>query len=137
MERSKEDYIFECENGQVYGIPKNTKCCLICKHCTSILYDYTNGPYMFSCGIGEKEEECMNCNSFELQEGTLTVEEYEAKINSTEYIERQKTINEAVEKLMNDKEFTEKIEQAMKAAMILNAVRVPKGFLSKVFGKKK
>lgn len=99
MERSNKDYIFECENGTVYGIPYDTKCCLICKHCTDIWYDYTNGPYMFSCELNEDTRECINCNSFELQEDTLTVEEYEKKINSKEYKEQQKQIEEIIKKV--------------------------------------
>ena len=136
MDRSKQDYIFECENGTVYGIPKNTKCCLICKHCTSILYDYTNGPYMFSCGIGEKEEECMNCNSFELEEGTMTVEEYEAKINSPEYIEKQRIAkeiaDEMIAKMSEDENFTSKM---FNLRFSQNAIKVAKGFLKNIFGK--
>lgn len=143
MEKSKQDYIFECENGTVYAIPYNKKCCLICKHCTDIWYDYTNGPYMFDCGIDSEYANEMsnqagdNCKCFVLDENTLTVEEYEAKINSPEYIEQQKKINEAIEKLANDKEFQEKYEQAMRAALILSAVRIPKGFISKALGKEK
>ena len=122
MERSKQDYIYECENGTVYCVYRNTKHCLICKHCTDVFYDYTNGPYMFFCGIDEDTDECINCNSFELEENTLTVEEYEEKIKSPEYIEEQKARKENVDKLLNDKEFMEKIKKAIWAATIISAM---------------
>lgn len=77
MVRSKDDYVFECENGKLYGIPKDKKCCLICKHCTDLFYDYTNGPYMFFCELDEDTDECDNCESFELSKGAITFEEYE------------------------------------------------------------
>lgn len=133
MERSKQDYIYECENGTIYGIPKNTKCCLICKHCTDMFYDYTNGPYMFFCGIDEDTDECINCNSFELREDAITVEEYENKINSPEYIEEQKAIKENVDKLLNNKELMEKINKAIWAAPFINAMLRDVNFLKQTF----
>ena len=77
MENEK-DYIFECENGKVYVIPYDKKCCLTCKHCESIISDYVKGPCFCFCGCGN---ECsfhfgFNCNQFELEENTLTVKEY-------------------------------------------------------------
>lgn len=41
---------FKCENGKTYEVPD--KCCLTCKHCTDIWYDYTNGPYATFCSKG-------------------------------------------------------------------------------------
>lgn len=42
-------------------------CCLFCKHCTDVFWDYTNGPYMFmgdccdgnfeTCGMFDEEVE--------------------------------------------------------------------------------
>ena len=138
MEKSKQDYIFECENGTVYGIPKDKKCCLICKHCTSMLYDYTNGPYMFNCEMDEDTDECENCESFELQEGTLTVGEYEEKINSPEHKQQQKEFEEHLKELQNDKEFQEKYLKLLEQAfmeILSNAPKLPEGFISKAFGK--
>lgn len=34
------------------------KCCLFCKHCTDIWWDYTNGPYMLSCEIFHCPKDC-------------------------------------------------------------------------------
>lgn len=34
---------------------KNDKDCLFCKHCSDVLWDYTNGPYMFFCDKDKKE----------------------------------------------------------------------------------
>lgn len=76
--KNEDDYIFECENGKVYGISYDKKCCLICKHCTDLFYDYTNGPYMCFCKFQNKSCDDFgdNCNQFELKEDTLTVKEY-------------------------------------------------------------
>lgn len=40
---------FKCANGYTYVVKDRT--CLVCKHCTDILYDYTNGPYMAFCEL--------------------------------------------------------------------------------------
>lgn len=49
---------FECENGHTYMAFNNS--CVFCKHC-DILWDYTNGPYMFLCSAGGKPERCGLC----------------------------------------------------------------------------
>lgn len=81
------DYVWIRSDGNVYGL-KPRKCCLICKHCTDIFWDYTHGPYMVVC---EKSEMSGNeesnfpeetnlgteCDLFELEDGTMTVSEYE------------------------------------------------------------
>ena len=41
------------------------KCCAFCSHCTDLLYDYTNGPYLFLCDIDRKPSEWQTCNEFE------------------------------------------------------------------------
>ena len=53
---------FECANGSVYLLPKSH--CGFCKHCFDILYDYTNGPYMFFCDL-ECEGGHEACGKFE------------------------------------------------------------------------
>ena len=50
---------FKCENGKVYLLPE--KHCAFCEHCTDLLFDYTNGPYLFICNLGKEYE---NCDSF-------------------------------------------------------------------------
>ena len=70
------EYIFECENGSVYACAP--PCCLICKKCTDIYWDYTNGPYMCMC----KElydNSNRDCDMFELDADAETVEEYEKR----------------------------------------------------------
>lgn len=52
--------IFKSENGFSYDFPENH--CIFCKHCTGIIYDYTNGPYMFFCEL--EKESYATCNSF-------------------------------------------------------------------------
>ena len=44
---------FKCKDGFIQGptvIAPDT-CCLFCKHCDDIFWDYTNGPYLLSCEI--------------------------------------------------------------------------------------
>lgn len=60
---------FKCANGITYELPENH--CVFCEHCTDIIYDYSNGPYMFlcdkccegyeTCGEFEEEKE-VRCN---------------------------------------------------------------------------
>ena len=45
---------FKCENGWTYLCPD--KSCLFCGHCDCILWDYTNGPYMVFCAVGDPDE---------------------------------------------------------------------------------
>lgn len=33
---------------------KNDKDCLFCDHCSDIFWDYSNGPYMIICDLGEE-----------------------------------------------------------------------------------
>ena len=33
----------------------NDKDCLFCEHCTDVFWDYSNGPYMIICDIGEEQ----------------------------------------------------------------------------------
>ena len=35
------------EDGSVWDMPAIH--CVFCKHCTDVIYDYSNGPYMFMC----------------------------------------------------------------------------------------
>ena len=39
------------EIGVTVRAPEN--CCLFCKHCTDVFWDYSNGPYMLFCNIHE------------------------------------------------------------------------------------
>lgn len=41
----------------------STKSCFICKHCTDIFYDATNGPYLAICDMG-KDADSDECNDF-------------------------------------------------------------------------
>jgi hypothetical protein len=38
--------LYECPNGRTYAA--HQKSCIFCRHC-DIIWDYTNGPYMFTC----------------------------------------------------------------------------------------
>lgn len=57
--------LYECDSGKVYYMPERH--CVFCKHCETIWYDYTNGPYMFGCEFNT-EDECLDydsCGRFE------------------------------------------------------------------------
>lgn len=43
---------FDGEGYTIYAYPKS---CFFCKHCTDIFYDFTNGPYSFSCDLDSIE----------------------------------------------------------------------------------
>ena len=88
------DYVWIRSDGKVYGL-KTRKICLICKHCTDIFWDYTHGPYMVICEESEKtcnsesnlpEETNLGteCNLFEIEDGVMTVSEYERKRQAKE-----------------------------------------------------
>ena len=51
------------ENFQCYA-PDN--CCLFCRHCSDVYWDYTNGPYMFFCEL--KKEDWKTCDKFEVED---------------------------------------------------------------------
>lgn len=61
--------LFKAVTGLTYVAPEN--CCLFCKHCNSILVDYTNGPYHTDCEFNFYDEEHQtpgNCEKFEAEE---------------------------------------------------------------------
>lgn len=46
-EKNKENMApWKCVNGHAYMVFKNS--CVFCEHC-DIVWDYTNGPYLFLC----------------------------------------------------------------------------------------
>ena len=59
---------FKCANGAVYIIPD--KSCVTCKHCTDVLWDFTNGPYCFICNEDHPNADGMNgdCKFWEEEE---------------------------------------------------------------------
>ena len=78
------DYVWIRSDGMVFGL-KTKKNCLICKHCTDIFWDYTHGPYMVYCekaysdgsDLPEETKLGTECNLFEIEDGAMTVSEYE------------------------------------------------------------
>ena len=44
---------YECEFYTTMVPPRH---CLFCKHNTDVIWDYTNGPYMFVCDVAESTE---------------------------------------------------------------------------------
>lgn len=58
---------FKCDDGYTYRFPDGH--CSGCKNCTDVFWDYTNGPYMFICNIGENYDwEKMKCDKYEIEE---------------------------------------------------------------------
>lgn len=87
---------FDCENGKSYYAPET--CCLFCKHCTDIIYDYTNGPYMVCCDLCASDEwdydtgmsgECEHfcSDKFKGNCGIVNDEPYWTKYSATEWDE--------------------------------------------------
>ena len=60
--------IFQCANGKCYQARYNS--CLFCSRCTDLLYDYTNGPYLFICADGLDTSEGMKgmCSGWKIDE---------------------------------------------------------------------
>lgn len=68
-----EQYVYYVEEfRRGYGI--DTASCLLCKHCTDVFYDYSNGPYMTMCDLDFSFEDCPD--KFELDESIPTVKEF-------------------------------------------------------------
>lgn len=61
---------FKCDSGQIYLFPQNH--CVFCDHCTDLFYDYTNGPYAFSCDLELNDHE--TCGQF--KEEVMPAEKY-------------------------------------------------------------
>lgn len=75
--------LFECESGGVYRFPINH--CVFCRHCTDLFYDYTNGPYMFSCDLDLQPfmtEFTCTCDKFEDTGYVFDVDEYKARVEA-------------------------------------------------------
>lgn len=43
--------------GDGYSVMARPNSCFFCDHLTDIVFDYTNGPYMFFCDIHHMEKE--------------------------------------------------------------------------------
>lgn len=96
------DYVFECDNGHVYGC--KPPFCAICQHCTDYFWDYSNGPYLFLCELS-KDNSNHDCHDFLLDEGAVTVEEY--------IVEKQKKCMEEQSKFDLTEEFIEKVKNTL------------------------
>lgn len=47
-----------------FSVDAPEKCCLFCKYCSDVFYDYSHGPYMFFCQEGHGGD-FETCNNFE------------------------------------------------------------------------
>lgn len=54
--------------------PDNLTSCYVCKHCSDIMWDYTNGPYMSCCDL--KLDPKRGCKEWEW-DGVMTVGDFE------------------------------------------------------------
>lgn len=66
---NKKEYILK-DGIFKFPIKAPEKCCLFCKHCTDVFWDYTNGPYMFMCDLCQDSEDgyYARCKDFEEDE---------------------------------------------------------------------
>ena len=77
-----ETRLYELNNGAVYNMPSVH--CVFCKHCTDLFWDYTNGPYMFTCDKGLElniSETSCSCEGFEDDGYVFDREEFENRWN--------------------------------------------------------
>lgn len=62
--------LWHCKNGKDYVAPDTA--CMFCKHCDEIIYDFTNGPYLFCCVVGGDTDKAFDkdvrCELFESEE---------------------------------------------------------------------
>ena len=59
---------YECEEYKCYAHPR---ACLFCDLCTDVIFDYTNGPYMFICVKSHDTDKGMNGNCEHFKEDEL------------------------------------------------------------------
>ena len=99
--------LYECKNGMVYEFAN--KHCVFCKHCTDILYDYSNGPYCFLCDLGKKF--VGGCDGFEDDGYVFDEAAYLASLQAT--LEARRLFEG---KMANDPEFAKAYREAMDKA---------------------
>ena len=61
--------------------------CLVCKHCTDMFYDYTNGPYMVMCEYTFVNEDGDDEDLSDLKEYGKACDKYEYDGKDREVIE--------------------------------------------------
>lgn len=69
--KDKTFVIYDQLTGKREYICHAEKDCALCKHCYDVLWDYTNGPYMFICDVGETSEDKHYCDKFEEKENPV------------------------------------------------------------------
>lgn len=69
--KDKEFTICDPFTGKRTYICHAEKDCALCKHCYDVVWDYTNGPYMFICDVGEPSEDKHYCDKFEEEENPI------------------------------------------------------------------
>lgn len=82
---------YELENHTVCNMPVGH--CVFCKKCTSLLYDYTNGPYVFFCELGLEPE---------MTEITCTCPEFEDDGYEFDYHEYFERLEKLIRRRVND-----------------------------------
>lgn len=90
--------LYECEStGKVYEFPDQH--CVFCKHCTDLLYDYTNGPYMFMCDLENVYYEERTCEEFEDDGYVFDEEDYKRRMMEVRGLMETLKVNENMDKL--------------------------------------
>jgi hypothetical protein len=105
------------------------KSCLFCRKCNDIIWDYTNGPYSFSC------EEDVNCEKEFTEHGAIGECEYfeenyeEIDKQNADREKQEEEIRELQEKIKTDPEYKKLYDEFAKHMMdfILygNAFEIP------------
>ena len=57
-EKSKNNMkLYKCHDSIGPGVTVRApeRCCLFCKHCSDVYWDYTHGPYMMICAADHEE----------------------------------------------------------------------------------
>lgn len=91
-----------------YAVWAPEKCCLFCKKCHDMFYDFTNGPYMFFCDIDNNLTDkgaIGECEYFE--------EDPEVEIQNDE----RKKVYEDYKEAMKDPETREKLDEMAQEVM--------------------
>ncbi len=123
MDIPKREYMLGVE----FGVRAPETCCLFCRNCSDVWWDYTNGPYMFNCIIDNDltEKGCLGkCENFDECWDEIEKRNEEYKKQQEEICKQVKLCNEQWEKLNENtrqaimKEISERFIEKMWEAIL-------------------
>lgn len=89
--------LYECDSTcKVYEFPDQH--CVFCKHCTDLLYDYTNGPYMFMCELDDVYDQGSACEGFEDDGYVFDEEDYKRRMMEVRGLTEMLSEDESIRK---------------------------------------